>query len=289
MNSYITIPKQTREDDPLCYCSAPHIVSTSLGNNPFQALAQDDETISIQELGLAINELTSDYTADNIKDTVAKQHDSTADIIQQLDNTSNAVGAEIEEIATIISKDDPKHTPDTDQILDGTSPVVSGLDHVSVIQKEDAHQYLMDQTKIITTQHEQFLKTTIYHEIKRVFDTLNLAKSEIITDIKNMSTQQHKSITEVSTTTINQCSQLCADAQSTTESHSANIIATLTDKIHAAESNAISTHNKQWWTLSTKMANTHANLVSTNGIAIKNTTILENKLKAAEAKFKSLY
>ena len=52
LTRYVTIPMNTRENDPLCYVNMPHIVDKSahLQNNLFQALANDDDTMSVSEM-----------------------------------------------------------------------------------------------------------------------------------------------------------------------------------------------------------------------------------------------
>ena len=52
LDRYVSIHKHIRVGDPLCYVNIPQIVDkpTPPQNNPFQALANTDDTISVSEM-----------------------------------------------------------------------------------------------------------------------------------------------------------------------------------------------------------------------------------------------
>ena len=257
LDRYIKIPNRTRDDDPLCHIYMPHIETdlNPIENNPFQALAADDETKSVSEM----------EEIDELIDSDVESVNSTTTMLKEMDEISNKVDEELNDIVTIIDKDDHKKA--------NASKATAGL------QKEDIYNYMIEQQQLLNAKHEDFLKNTVTTELAR----LQALFKKATTDIMNSSTEQQQILVDTSSNTINTCANLCSENKTSLDKHATTLVATLSTKLNEAEAEAYTKHSNNWSGLSNKMSTTYSQLVKTNKVAIKNNTILEKKLSATKS------
>ena len=269
LDGYITIPLRTRDDDPLCYLSKPTPVETNpLSNNSYQALADDDDSLSVQDT-LQIEVLAD--SDDDAEAATPPQHNSpatsTETLIQNMNKVVANVDKEITDIATIISKDEP---------------VPQSKD--KPLTKTEVYLYMKEQQQIINTSNANYLTAIVDKELKRLQALFKTATNDNVKKINTTFDKQKKLITDISASTVQKCTSTIEDI----DTHMASSISTLTDKINEAESDAIKKHKNSWTTLSSNMTVSHDKLVKTNSVAIKNNAVLTKKLKDAEKKIVSL-
>ena len=110
LDRYIKIPNRTRENDPLCHIYMPHIEPdlNPIENNPFHALAtDDDETKSVSEM----------EEIDELIDSDVESVNSTTTMLKEMDEISNKVDKELNDVVTIINKDDQKIDEELNDIV----------------------------------------------------------------------------------------------------------------------------------------------------------------------------
>ena len=260
--------------------------ATPVITNPYSMLTMEDSSVNLEDIEMEeLEEAPPSTLISKFDDDKMNTSTTTNDIIQDMASLEDVFDKEVDEIGTILVPDQT-----TERILTA-KPTSSSWD----LEKLKIDTYFREKEESFKSKYDLLLQQYSI-SIKELFknESSKLAatcKDTTTTAIKHIykSSQGHKDIlNNLSSDTINSCTNLCSEFKEDLNLKTSDAINDITMKVEKHEAKATIRRKETWTNLETSMKQNLTQLSKTNSIAIKNNKILTAKLDDARQKINQM-
>ena len=162
-------------------------------------------------------------------------------------------------------------------------------------EKENFKIFMKQQYASMEANHRKMMQaqelsfTTMVNEnVTRITTEFRHTSTDTAANILQSSKAQQDTLNDISSNTIDTCTALCTNLESTLDAKGETMLANVVSKMNAAELTSIAKNQSTWTNLSSNVKLTLSSLAQANSTAIKNIKVLATKLENSKTQVQQL-